>query len=95
MRVQLGVNDLQSQEGAISQYDVDQKNVIIYPEFKKPYNDVALIKLTKKVILSTYISPVCLYDASGDPPGLLTVAGWGATNVIGKAFSHNLFSSYH
>lgn len=52
-------------------------------------NDIALIRLERKVPFSSFIKPICLprnAEDSGLVPGnQLTVAGWGQTDLCKKA----------
>ncbi|PZC75017.1 hypothetical protein B5X24_HaOG206842 [Helicoverpa armigera] len=64
------------------------KNITSHPLFNKPafHNDMAIIKLEKPVTLNDYVTPICLPRTPeqlanlrvGD---LMTVAGWGKTNM--------------
>lgn len=48
-------------------------------------NDIALIRLERSVPFSSFIKPICLPRSAEDsgltPGNLLTVAGWGHTDL--------------
>lgn len=51
-------------------------------------NDIALIRLERTVPFSSFIKPICLPRSAEDsglkPGNLLTVAGWGQTDLCKK-----------
>uniref|UniRef100_A0A182MQJ3 Peptidase S1 domain-containing protein n=1 Tax=Anopheles culicifacies TaxID=139723 RepID=A0A182MQJ3_9DIPT len=59
-------------------YDVDER--IPYPEYRQTshYHDIALIKLSRKVILSPYIRPICLPMQQTISQNRAIATGWGA-----------------
>lgn len=62
------------------------EKIIIHPNFKPPSydNDIALVKMSNRVLLSENIRPVCLPETKTDNPvmegQLGTVSGFGATS---------------
>ncbi|KAB7506238.1 Serine protease snake [Armadillidium nasatum] len=54
-------------------------DVIIHPEYNRPYHDIALLKLEKPVIFTKRVLPACLplYPEEDFSDKILTVAGWG------------------
>lgn len=53
---------------------------IPHPEYKQSshYNDIALIKLSRKVIFTPYIRPICLPLQASGPQKRAIASGWGA-----------------
>lgn len=51
-------------------------------------NDIALVRLERKVPFSSFIKPICLprnaEDSGLEPGNKLTVAGWGQTDLCKK-----------
>jgi len=82
--------------------DLAIEKIIWHEEYDKPeryQNDIAIIKLEKDVVISDYVSPVCLpwtysqnedylsnrIDIDGEAFKIFTdVAGWGATTPNGR-----------
>lgn len=60
-----------------------------YDEFSF-VNDIALIRLERKVPFSSFIKPICLPRSEKDsglvPGNLLTVAGWGQTDLCKQSY---------
>uniref|UniRef100_A0A182WR24 Peptidase S1 domain-containing protein n=1 Tax=Anopheles minimus TaxID=112268 RepID=A0A182WR24_9DIPT len=78
--VRLGELSLSSttDEAFPEEYDVAER--IPHPEYKQTshYNDIALIKLGRKVILSPYIRPICLPVQQTISQKRAIATGWGA-----------------
>jgi len=53
-------------------------------------NDIALIKLDKALKLNEHVQPISLLNEDQDPPGELTVSGWGLTEMNGDKLPDNL-----
>ena len=77
----LGTHDAQD---AVAQYVVS--SVLLHPNYEHRYyyNDIALLKLERKVVFNNYIMPICLpspkapLQADKDLLGKnVTVMGWG------------------
>lgn len=62
--------------------DYSVENVTVHNDYnwKEKFNDIALVKLAKKVVFNDKIRPACLYTKNDDPDRLL-VTGWGALNL--------------
>ncbi|XP_049785880.1 serine protease Hayan-like [Schistocerca cancellata] len=86
LRVQIGTLEIPPTEGSDSMYGV--KDVVVHPGYKRPYyaNDIALLRLDRRVQFSDSVFPACLYAEGGDPP-TLTATGWGATTASGTRMS--------
>uniref|UniRef100_A0A182JES5 Peptidase S1 domain-containing protein n=1 Tax=Anopheles atroparvus TaxID=41427 RepID=A0A182JES5_ANOAO len=78
--VRLGELSLSSTTDEAFPEDFDVTERIPYPEYKQTahYNDIALIKLNRKVIFSPYIRPICLPVQSDIPQKRAIASGWGA-----------------
>lgn len=68
--------------------DREPKNITVHPSFQDPpfHNDIAVIELNEPVDLNDYVVPICLpreaeHRANLVEGDLITVAGWGKTNV--------------
>ena len=86
-----------------SQQEIAPQKIFVHPRFKPkgvPYYDcdIALVKLSQKVVLGEFVRTVCLPEKSeGDlaiPDKIGTVAGWGVTGPLryGEMGSLNDFS---
>jgi len=74
--------------------DMDVASIVFHPSYGKPkpfQNDIAVITLTKDVIESDFVRPICLpyNDAEEDylnlsSDDIVDVAGWGATTPTGR-----------
>ncbi|RZC34813.1 serine protease persephone-like [Asbolus verrucosus] len=64
-------------------YNID--NVTVHREYnwKEKFNDIALVRLQKKVTFTDFIRPACLYTKNDDPQRLI-VSGWGALSLGGE-----------
>ncbi|XP_055618901.1 uncharacterized protein LOC129763961 [Toxorhynchites rutilus septentrionalis] len=63
--VRLGEQNLVRDDDGANPIDVDIEEFLRHPEFKRSrglYNDVALIKLVRKITFTNYIRPACLFD---------------------------------
>lgn len=65
---------------------IESEKIIIHPKYKKVSlnekqrnydNDIALIKMSKRVPLGSNIRPVCLPDKTDEPATELTISGFG------------------
>ncbi|XP_070068215.1 serine protease grass-like [Drosophila takahashii] len=89
-KVRLGEYDRESSSdctpsGCIpSTFDIDIAESIIYPAFESEslQNDIALLRLAKKVTFSDYIRPICLLvnERLRETTSSFAVTGWGRTN---------------
>uniref|UniRef100_A0A182PMF6 Peptidase S1 domain-containing protein n=1 Tax=Anopheles epiroticus TaxID=199890 RepID=A0A182PMF6_9DIPT len=78
--VRLGELSLDSSTDEAFPEDYDIAERIPHPEYKQSshYNDIALIKLNRKVIFSPYIRPICLPLQASYPQKRAIATGWGA-----------------
>ncbi|XP_053676849.1 venom protease-like [Anopheles nili] len=78
--VRLGELSLSSTTDEAFPEDYDVTERIPHPEYKQSshYNDIALIKLNRKVIFSPYIRPICLPVQEGITQKRAIATGWGA-----------------
>lgn len=78
----LGATSLEFQKES---FDCPEEHHIIeripYPQYNSSlrYNDIALLRLNRRVTFNPYIRPACLPTESL-VPGYLTAMGWGATS---------------
>ncbi|XP_053666525.1 venom protease-like [Anopheles marshallii] len=78
--VRLGELSLSSSTDEAFPEDYDVAEKIPHPEYKQTshYNDIALIKLSRKVIFSPYIRPICLPVLQTISQKRAIATGWGA-----------------
>uniref|UniRef100_A0A1S4GZD7 Uncharacterized protein n=2 Tax=Anopheles gambiae TaxID=7165 RepID=A0A1S4GZD7_ANOGA len=78
--VRLGELSLASSTDEAFPEDYDIAERIPHPEYKQTshYNDIALIKLNRKVIFSPYARPICLPLQAAIPQKRAIATGWGA-----------------
>lgn len=79
---------------AATPLDVPVEEVVVHPGYKYSLidgfpNDLALVRLAESVQLSPFVHPICLRGLAKnltpkeEAQGVLTVAGWGMTNMEG------------
>ncbi|XP_052895118.1 venom protease-like [Anopheles moucheti] len=78
--IRLGELTLSSSTDEAFPEDYDIAERIPHPEYKQTshYNDIALIKLSRKVVFSPYIRPVCLPVQQTISQKRAIATGWGA-----------------
>ncbi|CAG0890900.1 unnamed protein product [Cyprideis torosa] len=80
--VRLGEHDLSSDNDGANPIDFEVKEVLIHPDYLPPslQNDIAIVKLSKRVSLTSKVKPACLPSPSTSFPSqaAVTVVGWGA-----------------
>lgn len=82
MKVRLGEWNVKQQSEKLPHEDFDIESKTVHPDYNPAtfQNDIALIRLSKKVVYKEHIIPVCLPDASAKFVGdKATVVGWGRT----------------
>lgn len=81
--------------------DVDIMNITVHPGYNRRTkdNDIALIKLVKRVQTTDSVHPACLYQTHDNPRDLIII-GWGqikvngpATNILQKAILSSVDNS--
>ncbi|GLV33485.1 uncharacterized protein CBL_20220 [Carabus blaptoides fortunei] len=67
--------------------DFSVLEIIKHPDFKLPaaYNDIALIKLNKRVKFNRFIRPACLHTGTDKDIARYIATGWGST-ITGDRF---------
>ncbi|KAG2462491.1 MASP1 protease, partial [Polypterus senegalus] len=82
--IYLGLHDVRNKTDAINR---TAEKIVLHERFdpKNYNNDIALVKLKKKVKMSQFIMPVCLpttdqSETEPQPQALGLVAGWGLSN---------------
>jgi len=80
--VAIGAHELNSQGRGI----IDTVKTVIHPEYNdNTYdNDIALLKLSKKIHFGAKVQPICLHEASLPSPRQVTISGWGTTSSGGQ-----------
>nr|CAD7417567.1 unnamed protein product [Timema cristinae]CAD7418705.1 unnamed protein product [Timema cristinae] len=91
VRVRLGSIDLNSRSDDSEEFQVED-SFVVHPGYStiRSYNDIALIRLPRKVKLNERLFPACLYTREDLPRGPFTIAGWGATDKDGLMMSTEL-----
>jgi len=82
MKVRLGEWNVKQQSEKLPHEDFEIESKEVHPDYNPAtfQNDIALIRLKKKVIYKEHIIPVCLPEAAADFVGeKATVVGWGRT----------------
>ncbi|KAK1127228.1 hypothetical protein K0M31_003771 [Melipona bicolor] len=94
IEVRLGNESIDS--NAMNVQRIPISDIISHPKYKRSasYNDVAILKLKTKVLLSSMVQPVCLQTQSLNPLTItpkmsLIVIGWGGTD-FGESSSTKL-----
>lgn len=92
--VRLGDLDYTTHEDRSQYQDFHVSKAIRHPEFKPPssYNDIGLLKLDRRAVLSDFVKPACLHIQNDIelPQAVLLVAGWGKTEHLAVKGSSRL-----
>nr|XP_018916831.1 PREDICTED: serine protease snake-like [Bemisia tabaci] len=85
VQVRLGELILNNEDDGASPVDVRVERTIVHPDYRddRKYNDIALIRLERKVTFSASIRPSCLHQG-GELHRLPEATGWGYTEFGGK-----------
>ncbi|XP_031624690.1 serine protease persephone-like [Contarinia nasturtii] len=91
VKVRLGkvsLNDTYTDVIRASYYSIE--NITRHPNYSSvtKKNDIALIRLTKKIYFSNTIRPACLHTDMNDVDTKLIVTGWGSTD-LNRSNSHS------
>ncbi|KAG5895056.1 hypothetical protein JTB14_021023 [Gonioctena quinquepunctata] len=83
--VRLGELDLSSDQDGSEHMDYPVEKVILHPQYEYPwkYNDLALLRTRRKVELTNFIRPACLYTRSNIEYQTGVATGWGRTDFAG------------
>ncbi|CAD1468162.1 unnamed protein product, partial [Heterotrigona itama] len=97
IEVRLGNESIDSNATNVQRIPIS--DIICHPKYKhsSSYNDVAILKLKTKVLLSSLVQPVCLQTQSLNPLTMtpkmsLIVIGWGGTD-FGESSSTKLMKT--
>lgn len=97
IEVRLGNESIDSNATNVQRIPIS--DIISHPKYKRSasYNDVAILKLKTKVLLSSMVQPVCLQTQSLNPLTMtpkmsLIVIGWGGTD-FGESSSTKLMKT--
>ena len=81
----LGAVDLNDNNHYVQRIQV--ADIVSHPRYKRSlnYNDIAIIKLRRKIVVTKEVMPICLQSKPFDGLSLhtnisLIVTGWGATS---------------
>ena len=89
VKIALGENNLTPNAYSVRRRDLDIAEIIIHPEYKSSasYNDIALIRLAKKLNLDygerPAIRPACLAQSDVPVASNVTATGWGRLVALG------------
>ncbi|XP_064463808.1 chymotrypsin A-like [Ornithodoros turicata] len=84
IKVRVGEHDQNTLDG--QEIQVDSRQIFKYHSYQGYNNDIALIKLAKRVRLSSRVKPICLPNSGEVFEGQNCVStGWGATTSGGGA----------
>lgn len=84
-RVRVGSVRLSQLSGGAQELGITE--VIVHPDYRPPskYNDLALVRLSRRVRLSRFVAPACLGGLSSVIPPIAVATGWGHTDYAGMA----------
>jgi len=79
--VAIGAHELNSEGRGI----IDTVKTVMHPNYddNTKDNDIALLKLSKKITFGSKVQPICLHEAGLPTPKQVTVSGWGHTSEGG------------
>ncbi|XP_063709657.1 uncharacterized protein LOC134838122 [Culicoides brevitarsis] len=82
--VRLGDLNIESDHEDTDAQQFKVHSIIRHPDYKHRYNDIALIKLERKVNITNFVMPACLWDKLELPRDVeLEACGYGQTEFLG------------
>ncbi|XP_031334419.1 serine protease snake-like [Photinus pyralis] len=89
-RVRIGNHQISTSEHSSEVQDFTVKEILNHPEFKHPayYNDIALIRLNRKVRLDAYSRPACLHTTFDIPVRRASALGWDHSESFENSNKH-------
>lgn len=82
--VRLGDLNLETDDDDKDTQQLEILSIIRHPEYVSRYNDIALIKLKKKVFVTHFVIPACLWTSDTIPQDInLEASGFGQTEFMG------------
>ena len=77
--VRLGEYNLKRNDDGAHPVDYSIKEIIKHPDYKPPskYNDIALLRLSRRVNFHKNIRPACLYTKDTFTTSKTVATGWG------------------
>ncbi|XP_017784951.1 PREDICTED: serine protease persephone-like [Nicrophorus vespilloides] len=84
-KVRLGKIDISGNSDSVMPQDFNVAEIIFHPEYsnRNKVNDIALIRLSRKVQYTANVHPACLYFEPDDPKSVI-ITGWGLTEAAGN-----------
>lgn len=84
--IRLGDQNIYSTKDGLKEVDIPIAKIIKHENYsaKTKYNDIALLKLSKKVEFTKYIRPACLWQTSDTNNSKIIATGWGLTEAFGE-----------
>ncbi|KAH8273146.1 hypothetical protein KR018_006424 [Drosophila ironensis] len=81
--VRLGAQKLN--ETSAAQQDIKILIIVLHPKYRSSayYHDIALLKLTRRVLFSEQVRPACLWQGPELQIPTVVAAGWGRTEFLG------------
>ncbi|XP_061514544.1 serine protease persephone [Anopheles gambiae] len=81
----MGTIDLLSPPVPADVQDRSIKNIIVHPQYRNKYDDIALLEVTDPFQMDVVLQPICLRTDTDEfgPDVVLQVAGWGQTEEKG------------
>uniref|UniRef100_A0A336MGN5 CSON000851 protein n=1 Tax=Culicoides sonorensis TaxID=179676 RepID=A0A336MGN5_CULSO len=86
--VRLGDLNLVTDDDAMETQQYEIQSIIRHPDYRRHYNDIALIKLKSKVNITNFVIPGCLWPTHDIPSDIkLEACGFGQTEFGGDISS--------
>lgn len=76
--IRIGTNSLSQDTEGLQQIPIE--SIAVHPSYRSHYvyNDIAVLKMARRVEFSEYIQPACLYQSFVPNHNFPTASGWGA-----------------